>query len=77
MLGSCLFKELLLIVEVVGPVAMLQSRERRAAPRQRAGDEDRDGCQGDQNPAQHLHVIIKKKYRKPQYIKYLRNSQAW
>jgi hypothetical protein len=41
---------------VVCPVVMLQIGEGRAAPCQTAGDQDCDGCQGDQNPTQHLHI---------------------
>lgn len=52
------FEELPLVVEVAGPVAVLQRGEGRAAPRQAAGDEPSDGGQGDQNPAQHLDIII-------------------
>lgn len=63
MLFCSLFKEFPLIVEVVGPVAMLQRGEGRAAPGQTGGDKGSDGCQGDQNPAQHLRIIFKKKNR--------------
>lgn len=55
------FKELSLILEMVRPVAMLQRGEGRAAPHQTARDKDSDECQGDQNPAEQLHIMIRKK----------------
>lgn len=78
MLLGRLLEELLLGAEVAGPVAVLQGGEGRAAPHQAAGHQGDDGCQGDQNPAQHLHVIIEKtkEYRKHQCFDCSRNSHG-
>lgn len=53
-----LFKESSLTLEVVGPVVMLHGGEGRAASCQTVGDQKSNGCQNDQNPGQHLHMLI-------------------
>jgi hypothetical protein len=56
MLLSSFLKEHSLVVEVIGPIVMLQRGEGRATSCQTFGEQESNGCQNDQNPAQHLHI---------------------